>query len=38
VLSNLKACEQPVLTPEQLQAVEKVYNQYILPDLLKEKW
>lgn len=38
VLLNLKACELPNLTLEQLQAVEKVYNQYILPDLLKEKW
>lgn len=38
VLSNLKASELPNLTHEQLQAVEKVYNQYILPDLLKEKW
>ncbi|HEY9124278.1 MAG TPA: aldo/keto reductase [Bacteroidales bacterium] len=38
VLSNLKACELPNLDQEQLQAIEKVYNQYILPDLLKEKW
>jgi aryl-alcohol dehydrogenase-like predicted oxidoreductase len=38
VLSNLKACEQTNLTSEQLQAVEKVYNQFILPDLLREKW
>ena len=38
VLSNIQAAEAPEFTAAQMEQVKQIYNQYILPDLKKEKW
>jgi len=38
VISNIQAAEVPALTPQQMEQVKQIYDQYIWPDLKKEKW
>jgi aryl-alcohol dehydrogenase-like predicted oxidoreductase len=38
VISNLQVSESPELTALQMDAIKQVYNKFIRPDLLKEKW
>jgi aryl-alcohol dehydrogenase-like predicted oxidoreductase len=38
VLSNILASELPRLSPEQMDKIKQIYEQYIWPDLAKEKW
>jgi aryl-alcohol dehydrogenase-like predicted oxidoreductase len=38
ILSNLSTSEIPGLTTEQMAGIKKIYDEYILPDLVKEKW
>ena len=38
ILSNLKASELPDLSKDQMEGVKQIYEQYILPDVSKEKW
>ena len=36
--ANIMASEQPSLSLEQRNAIKRVYEQYIWPDIAKEKW
>jgi aryl-alcohol dehydrogenase-like predicted oxidoreductase len=38
ILSNLKASELPDLSKDQMEGIKQIYEQYILPDVSKEKW
>jgi aryl-alcohol dehydrogenase-like predicted oxidoreductase len=38
IVSNIKAAGVPDLTADQMESVKQVYQQYIWPDLAKEKW
>ncbi len=38
ILSNLSASELPALTIAQMAGVKQIYEEYILPDVVKEKW
>jgi aryl-alcohol dehydrogenase-like predicted oxidoreductase len=38
VLSNLAAAELPEISIGQMESVKKIYDQFIWPDLAKEKW
>lgn len=38
ILSNTLASEQPNLSLEQMDNVKRIYEQYIWPDIVKEKW
>lgn len=38
VLSNIRASELPELSTEQMENIKQVYEQFIWPDLAKEKW
>ena len=36
--ANIMASEQPNLSLEQIHAIKKIYEQYVWPDIAKEKW
>ncbi len=38
VLSNLRASELPGLPEDKMEKIKKIYEEYIWPDLAKEKW
>ena len=38
VLSNIQASGLTDLSPEQMEGIKQIYDQYIWPDLVKEKW
>ena len=38
ILSNLKASELPDLSKDQMEGIKQIYEQFILPDVSKEKW
>jgi aryl-alcohol dehydrogenase-like predicted oxidoreductase len=38
VLSNIQASELPGLSTEQMDAIKRIYEQHIWPDIAKEKW
>lgn len=38
VQSNIRASELPGLTSEQMENSKRIYQQYIWPDIAKEKW
>ncbi len=38
VLSNIQASGLPGLSPEQMDAIKRIYEQHIWPDIAKEKW
>ncbi len=38
VLSNIDAAELSDITADQMEGIRKIYDQYIWPDLAKEKW
>lgn len=38
ILSNLSASDIPVLSTEQMAAIKQIYDEYIRPDVVKEKW
>jgi aryl-alcohol dehydrogenase-like predicted oxidoreductase len=38
ILSNLKASKLPDLSNSQMEGIKQIYEQYILPDVSKEKW
>ena len=38
ILSNNLASELPDLSSEQMKSIKRIYDQYIWPDLAKEKW
>ena len=38
ILSNILTSELPNLSLEQMGNIKRIYEQYIWPDLAKEKW
>ena len=38
ILSNQNASELPELSNDQMEGIKQIYEQYILPDVVKEKW
>lgn len=38
VLSNIQASELPYLSSAQMEAISEIYEQYIWPDIAKERW